>query len=132
MSASKLSLSMEQRIHTGFAAFMAARDPDQVDALFHPDFVDHGTGLGPKSGIAELRELVVRHFEDHRALQADIEDVLCDGDRAAVRWKMSAEHPDTGERVSWPGIAILRMRDGLIIERWAVFALPAALAGKAT
>jgi predicted ester cyclase len=53
------------------------------------------------------------------------DDVLVSGDRAAVRWTAVGTHerdllgiPATHREVRMTGIDILRIADGLIVERW--------------
>jgi predicted ester cyclase len=54
-----------------------------------------------------------------------VEDILVDGDRAAVRWVMSGMHtgplpdaPPTGNAILLTGIAILRFEEDKIAEGW--------------
>jgi predicted ester cyclase len=55
----------------------------------------------------------------------ELEDLLADGDRVAVRLTVSGTHAGellgvapTGRRVRVPEVLILRVEDGLIVEDW--------------
>jgi steroid delta-isomerase-like uncharacterized protein len=97
-----------------------------VDELHSPDFVDHdAAGRAPdragfKQGIADL-------YDGFPDLYTEIEDLVVDPDRSsvAVRWSATGTHrgsfmglPPTGNRVSFKGIEIIRIRGGRIVERW--------------
>jgi predicted ester cyclase len=112
-------------VKSRFLAFMRTRDPALIDDLFHPDFVDHGAGLGATTDLAAMREDIQRHFQDFAELDARLDDILADGDRVALRWVMSARDPVRGSRLQWAGIAVLRLESGRIRERWSVFTPPA-------
>lgn len=57
-----------------------------------------------------------------------IEEIVVAGDRVVVRWLARATHqgtlwgliPPTGKSVTWPGIHIVRVEAGQIVEIWAV------------
>jgi predicted ester cyclase len=117
----------KERVRSDFLAFMNTRDSRLIDSLFHADFVDHGTGLDEPTYLQAMREDIARHFSDFTELEAELEDIVADGDRVALRWLMSALKKHSGTRVRWAGMAILRLEDGQIRERWSVFTPPAAI-----
>jgi predicted ester cyclase len=54
-------------------------------------------------------------------------DLLVDGDKVVARWTCTGTHrgpfvglAPTGKRVTFIGINIFRLRDGKIVERWAI------------
>jgi predicted ester cyclase len=116
----------KELVKSKFLAFMRTRDPALIDGLFHPGFVDHGAGLGAMTDLDAMREDIERHFQDFADLDARLEDILADGDRVALRWVMSARDPVRGAKLQWAGIALLRLEDGRIRERWSVFTAPVA------
>ncbi len=106
-----------------------------LDALEHfiaADYVRHTNPGGREGGVD------VHGIEDARksiaALRAafpDIhfanDDILVDGDKVVARWTCTGTHrgefrgiPPTGKHVEFIGININRLRDGKIVERWAV------------
>ena len=101
-------------------------DLSAVDELHSPGFVDHDPSGRPadnegfKEGIASL----FRAFSD---LSSRIEDLVISPSegKVAVRWSGSGTHsgpymgaPPSGKKVSFKGIEILKIRDGLITDRW--------------
>lgn len=97
-----------------------------VDELHAPDFVDRDSAGRPadNEGFKLGIERLYAAFPD---LVAEVCDVVvdCATDSVAVRWSAEGTHrgpylgadPD-GKRVRFKGIEILRIRDGLIVERW--------------
>lgn len=96
-----------------------------VTALYTPDAVFHGfpPAFTPdRNGIAEF----------FRALRAGVpdatiaaEDLLCDGDRAAVRFTLTGTHtgelfgaPPSGAHIEAEGITIVRFSGDRVVERW--------------
>jgi ketosteroid isomerase-like protein len=119
-----VAASNRDLVKSKFLAFMRSRDPAMIDALFHPDFVDHGAGNGPRTSLASMREDVATHFSRYAELDASLEDIFAEGDRVALRWLMSARDAASGAPLRWAGIAVLRLEAGRIRERWSVFTAP--------
>ena len=97
-----------------------------VDELHAPDFVDHDPG-GRSSDNEGFKLGIERLFAAFSDLQAEVEDrvVDADTDSVAVRWSASGTHrgpylgaEPSGRTVLFKGIEIIRIRDGLITERW--------------
>ena len=97
-----------------------------AEELIAPDHIHHVGGhelLGPdgvKGAVTWLRTA----FPD---LRFEIDDMISDGDRAALRWTASGTHlgpfddlQPTGRRVEWTGADFFRLRGGRIIEVWAI------------
>jgi steroid delta-isomerase-like uncharacterized protein len=101
---------------------------DVVDACYAPDYIDHtpspGRSLAPgREGVRQAFALFQKAFPDTRHT---IEDLLAEGDRVVARISARGTHagelfghPPTGRVVTLTGIAIYRLRDGRIVERWA-------------
>ena len=111
-----------------------------IEVLHAPDFVDHDSG-GRTPDNAGFREGIVRlfgAFPDFRAsvrevvveMAADGEAACADASRGtsgtiAVRWTATGTHAGpylgagpTGRSVAFKGLEIVRVRGGLITERW--------------
>ncbi len=97
-----------------------------VDELHAPNFVDRDpsgrapTNEGFKKGILELYAT----FPDFYAV---VEDLVIEPEtgKVAVRWAATGTHrkaymtiPPTGKRIIFKGIEIIRIENGLIVERW--------------
>ena len=105
---------------------LASGDLSLLDAAFAPTYVNHtprrsfATGRfvspnldGLKTSLSELREAV----PDAVLI---IEEVIADGDSAAVRGRCQGTLGDAtgGHRLDVGGIAIVWVRDGLVAESW--------------
>jgi predicted ester cyclase len=100
-----------------------ARDPGAVADLFAPGFVSHSIPPGFPPGVEGVTRWlgVVRDaFPD---VEVTIDELVADGDRAAVATTISGTHtgelmgmPPTGRRVSVAGIDMVRVEDGRIVE----------------
>jgi steroid delta-isomerase-like uncharacterized protein len=102
-------------------------DLDAVDALYAPDFVGHHPGLPDWVGREGVK-LVVRTtrvaFPD---FHESVEDVVMEGDRVVTRFTASGTHlgtlagiPATGRRLTMAEIAVFRIADGRIAEKWGI------------
>lgn len=101
-------------------------DTTVVDRLHAADFVDHDPG-GRTSDNAGFKQGIVRLFAAFPDLSAQVRDLVADAaaGTVAVRWSASGTHrgpylgaAPTGRTVDFKGIEIIRVQDGLIVERW--------------
>jgi steroid delta-isomerase-like uncharacterized protein len=98
---------------------------DLADALVAPDFVDR-FGRNPDLRGPETLKAVARPlFEGFPDLHFQVEDVLAEGDRVALRWTMTGTNtapfrgfPPTGQTVRVAAIVLYRVRDGRLAEFW--------------
>lgn len=111
-----------------YEAFVERQDADVVRRQLAADFRDHemppGFPLGP-DGALQYRSMLHQAFPD---LKVNIEDIVAEGDRVAVRARWTGSHrgffpgipiPVTGRQFSFTGMVFWRIRDGKIVERWA-------------
>jgi predicted ester cyclase len=119
-------------------------DGSIVDHLHAPDFLDHDSGGRPTDN-AGFREGIVRLYAAFPDFHATVRDLVIDlesvGPRpdagapadaahapcgtVAVRWTAVGTHKapylglaPTGRRIVFKGIEIIRVREGLITDRW--------------
>ena len=99
-------------------------DVDMVDECFHDDFIGHDADypVVGKDAIKEVAPLARGALED---VEMAWEEILEDGDRAAVRWTIRARHvapyfgiPPSGEVVEFHGSLIVRVVGGKFKEAW--------------
>ncbi len=105
-----------------------AGDVDGAMSLVAEDFVDHEEFPGlsdDRDGVRQFFELMRSAFPD---FHIDVDDMLAEGDKVAVRMRMSGTHqgdfmgiPPTGKRVTMQGIDIVRLEGGKLAEHWAIF-----------
>ena len=98
---------------------------DLVEELLAPGFVHHDPFPGMSSdcdGTKQSFALFRTAFPD---AEFEIEEVVAGEDGAAVRWTLRSTHeggvvghPPTGRRFEIPGMHMIRIRDGKIVEEW--------------
>ena len=100
---------------------------ETIDELLAPHSLAHGLG---ESGQGLRGPAYFRAFYDAfrgalSDLHIDVEDVIGEGDRTAVRLTLRATHtgdglgvPATGKRVVVTGIVMLRWENGQVVEGW--------------
>ena len=100
------------------------RDIAAADELLTEDFTPHTWGQMPP-GRDGVKEAITRVSEGISDARMQIEDVIAEGDRVAVRLTSSARHsgefmgmPASGKRYEIGEIHIFRLRDGRVAEHW--------------
>jgi steroid delta-isomerase-like uncharacterized protein len=112
-------------VRAGFEVFNTG-DAGECLALIAPDLIINLAELPePQHGRETWRqgfELMRRAFPD---LRADIEDIVADRDKVAVRVRFRGTHageflgfPATGRTVEYVSHEFYRIADGLIAEEW--------------
>ena len=90
---------------------------ETIDELLHPDAVIHdGSGeiRGPQ-GFHEFRNTIHQSFTDVRVRP---QEVICEGDVAAVRWVGTLKPKGSDRTISVSGMSMVRIKDGQFIEAW--------------
>ena len=104
-------------------------DFDAFDKYFTEAYRWHaGTALEPaETGRDVWREEIRAMIAAFPDMDTQIQDVVTDGERVAVRFKTYATHrgewcgvPATGKPVQWAGIVIYRAENGKLAEEWSV------------
>jgi predicted ester cyclase len=98
-----------------------------IDEAFSPDYLGHEMAPGTPRGPEGVKRLYARFREGLPDLRFTVEDLIAGGDRVVVRWRANATHggvvqgiAPTGAPVSFEGIAIYRLSNGKVVERWVV------------
>jgi steroid delta-isomerase-like uncharacterized protein len=96
-----------------------------IDELLAPDFIDHSLPSGMDPGFAGAKRAVQGALDAFPDGQWTVEDLIAEGDKVVIRWKLQATHEHefrgiapVGKPVTVAGITILRIADGKIAERW--------------
>ena len=108
-----------------FDAFYAA-DEARMDEIIGDDFVTHaGTSTGNAEGWKAMARQIAGGVPDCRT---EIDDILGDGDRVAVRYTSRGTHTGelfgvapTNQPLRTAGIEIYRFDGGRIVECWGVY-----------
>ena len=99
---------------------------DLLDEIMVADFIDHGETLfGSPRGRDPLKQGVIVTRSIFPDLTVQLHDVIASGDMVGVRGTMRCTQqgeflgvPATGNELSWSGLAMFRIVDGKIAERW--------------
>ena len=100
---------------------------DVVDELVAPDIFNHPAVPEHQRGIDGFKHVMewVREFSSD--VHYDIDDIISEGDKVAVRMTQSGSHtgmvrgiPPTGKRFSVDYVHWFRVEDGKVAELWAV------------
>jgi len=98
-----------------------------IDELFPAEGVAHGLGDSEADvhGPAEFKLFAANIRGSIPDVRIEVEDIVCEGDRVAVRIVLRGTHTGhglgvapTGGKVSIQGIIIVRLVDGQIVEGW--------------
>jgi ketosteroid isomerase-like protein len=100
---------------------LSSADAAGAAALVTDDFVNEhtselGSGLRGRAAYAERLPGFLAQFA---ALQYEIVDTIVEGDRVAVRYRMTANCQ--GHPIDIPGVMLFRVADGLIAQRTDVW-----------
>ncbi|WP_205705445.1 ester cyclase [Kineococcus indalonis] len=100
-------------------------DLDACTALLEPGFVMHHAGAAPVHGRQVWEHGVQAMRTAFPDLHVRVEDALEQGDRVALRVRLSGTHhghffgaPPTGGRIDYVSHEFYRVRDGLLAEEW--------------
>ncbi|MDP9340599.1 MAG: ester cyclase [Actinomycetota bacterium] len=103
-------------------------DLSVFDELIADDFTEHEVipGFSPdKAGSRQWFEAMFQAFPDFRV---DVDDMVADGDRVAIRSRFSGTHqgefmgiPATGRPMSVGAMDIIRVVDRKATDHWGVF-----------
>jgi steroid delta-isomerase-like uncharacterized protein len=101
---------------------------DLVDELVGADYVNHSPGMPDQPEGPEGIKAIVKMFRAGMPdLRVIIEDLIAEGDKVAMRYRIEGTHegelfgvPPTGRRVSIESVTVERVSGGKIREHWRV------------
>lgn len=99
---------------------------DAIDELMDTDHQDHGEVLfGSVHGREAIKQGIIAFTTVVPDYHVTIEDMVAEGDMVGVLGIMGGTQrgellgiPPTGRELSWNGIAMFRLANGKIVERW--------------
>ena len=99
--------------------------PEVIDELLADDYVDHSASPGQAPGAAGTRQVYDMYRTAFPALRVEIHDLVAEDDLVVVRATFTGTSrgplmgaPPTGKPVQIASMVIVRLRDGLFVERW--------------
>ncbi len=115
----------EQAVRRVLDELLYRGDLDAADKLVHPDFVNHEAPPGSPQGPDGLKQTVAWLRGLWGDMRAEIEDLICAGDKVVARVTMHGRHvgeflgrPPTGKEYAVQQVHIYRFQDGKLIEHW--------------
>jgi len=124
-------MSENLRALAEYSAAMEAGDTDAVYGFWSEDFQSHVTGrVSPGRVGSDIRGSEQQWWDQARSAFPDmaftVNLVIESGDLIVSNWSVKGTHtgtaffdvPPSGDPIEINGTAILRMRDGKIVEHW--------------
>lgn len=117
----------KQLVREYFQAFLR-RDEAWWRAHIAPSFVRHDPGLpfevrGPE-GVKQLADALLPGIPN---MELPIEDLVAEGEKVLARLRVQGTHkgelmgiPATGKRIDIAVLDLFQVRDGMLIEHWAL------------
>jgi steroid delta-isomerase-like uncharacterized protein len=99
---------------------------DVADELIASDYVDHDPAMPEEvRGPEGFKEYVGMYRSAFPDLHIQIEDQIAEGDKVVTRWTGTGTHEGelagiapTGNYVTLPGMEIVRISEGKLVEGW--------------
>lgn len=92
------------------------KDLTVLDEFMAPDFVDHTNQL---NGREAVKQLYTKTFKDAPDFHRAIEDMVAEGDRVWVRFRVTAT-ASSGQKIELTTVSMLRIVNGKAVEGWSV------------
>ncbi len=102
---------------------------ETADELLSPEFISHDWPKNGQKGPEAFRKYYKAFKKALPDAKYEVKDILADGDRVAVRWEMQGTYSEpfpgidfapAGQAVTLKGVAIYRIENGKLAERWVV------------
>ena len=98
---------------------------DAADELVSEDFRHHAPFPTPQ-GREGFKQFLAQFRQAFPDVTSTTEDVIVDGDKAAIRYTARGTHrgdfmdiPPTGREIAVQGISVYRVADGKVTDEWA-------------
>jgi len=98
-----------------------------VDEVVSPQFTSHDWPKGSPTGPQGFRSFYSAIRSAVPDARYEVDDLIAEGDRVVVRWRLLGTHKGdfrgiapTGRPIALKGIAIYRVDEGKLMERWVV------------
>lgn len=108
-----------------FSDVLNSHDLDRISEYYTEDCQLHGL-TGPEAiDVDEYASFLSMHFEAFPDLTFEVDELIAEDDRVAVRWTARGTHeeslmdvPATGRSVAVTGMTILHIEDGKVVETY--------------
>lgn len=109
-------------------------DMAMVDEVVSPQFISHDWPEHGPTGPQAFRDYYSAIKSAVPDARYEVDDLVAEGDRVVVRWRLLGTHRGdfrgiaaTGRSIVLQGVAIYRVENGKLMERWVVSDLYGAL-----
>jgi len=96
-----------------------------LDELVAPDYVDHTLQIRGLESLKQYIPMLPKGFPD---LRETIEDIIAEGDKVWVRFKVTGTHrgvyrglAPTGKKFTIRAVSVYRIVDSKVVEREAIY-----------
>ncbi|MEV0069654.1 ester cyclase [Amycolatopsis sp. NPDC050768] len=118
-----MATTTRETVERFYAELFNGHNFDLIDELLTPDAVNHGpSDKSAREAVVGAGKIVQASFSD---AVLHVDDILVDGDKAAVRWTMTGTHdgdflgnPSTGKAIRMRAAVVFGLREGRIAELW--------------
>ena len=100
-------------------------NPDTLDEIVAVDVVWRP---GEQSGLEAYKKGLGANLVGFPDVRHDLEDIIAEGDKVAVRWKFTGTHTGewagvspTDKQVTFRGTSTFRFEGGKVVEQWNVW-----------
>jgi predicted ester cyclase len=108
-------------VHRSIVELWGAGRLAEALMLVAPDAVDHRGGVqGDHVGRAAWQDKWQHMDDDLEGVSLTIEQNVASGDFSVNRYTYRGTHAGSGRRVEITGIDMVRVRDGMLVEHWAL------------
>ncbi len=116
----------KDRVRKVYDAFNT-KDFSKLDSLIAPDFVDHDPGPGQQPGLAGLKKDFAEFQKGYPDFHFTPDQMIAEGDLVSSHYRMTGTNsgpmmdmPATNKKVDVGGMDLVRVKNGMIVERWGV------------
>ena len=105
-----------------FQRLLNEKDLSACDEMLSDEYIDHDAPPDTLPGPQSIKEFVTRFLETYPDMHVDVEDLLVEGNKVAVRLVWQGHDRESGDRFHQEGIIFLRFNDkGQFVERWSAY-----------
>ncbi|QJB36662.1 ester cyclase [Chitinophaga oryzae] len=98
-----------------------------IEELVDPNVISHDPFPGQPSGSEGVRSTMTIFRNAFPDLKLIHNDMIAEGDKVMIKFTATGTHkgefmniPPTGNKIAYEEVVILRLKDGKIVEHWAV------------
>lgn len=105
-----------------FQRLLNEKDLSVCDELLSSSYIDHDAPPDTPPGPQSIKDFVAKFLDEYPDMRVDIQDIIAEGNKVAVRMVWNGSKRNSGERFHQMGIVILRLDDkGQLVERWSAY-----------